>query len=408
MRFLLSTIGSRGDVQPMAALASELSGTGHQVRVCAPPDFGEWIEGLGIPFVPIGPELRTAAASGPRPAAARPTPEQLRRLARSTVDAQFATLPAAADGCEVIVAGGALQIAARSVAEQLGIGYVYAGYCPTTLPSPHHAPPPLTALGQRPAPAAADHLGLWAENAAHLNDTFGAALAEHRAAVGLAPVDDVRSHLFTDRPWLAADPVLGPWPGSPGGPEVVQTGAWLLTDERPLPAEVTAFLEGGEPPLYFGFGSMRAPQDLAATMLGAARALGRRAIVSRGWAGLAPADGGADCLSIGEINQQLLFPRVAAVVHHGGAGTTTAAARAGAPQVVLPQMYDQYYWAGRVGELGIGTPHPKGAPTVDSLTAALGRVLRPGVAARARAVAATVRTDGAATAARRLTERTAV
>ncbi|GLW09427.1 hypothetical protein Misp01_45560 [Microtetraspora sp. NBRC 13810] len=29
--------------------------------------------------------------------------------------------------------------------------------------------------------------------------------------------------------------------------------------------------------------------------------------------------------------------RVAAVVHHGGAGTTTTAARAGAPQVVVPQ-----------------------------------------------------------------------
>jgi len=30
-----------------------------------------------------------------------------------------------------------------------------------------------------------------------------------------------------------------------------------------------------------------------------------------------------------------------------GAGTTTTAARAGAPQVVVPQIADQPYWAGR-------------------------------------------------------------
>ncbi len=109
-----------------------------------------------------------------------------------------------------------------------------------------------------------------------------------------------------------------------------------------------------------------------------------------------------DCLAIGEVNQQALFKRVAAVVHHGGAGTTTAAALAGAPQVVIPQMYDQHYWAERVHDLGIGTAHPPGAPTTDSLTSALEHALQPDVAARARSIATAVRTDGAEVAARRL------
>src|SRR5438477_11018009 len=94
--------------------------------------------------------------------------------------------------------------------------------------------------------------------------------------------------------------------------------------------------------------------------------------------------------------------RVAAIVHHGGAGTTTAAAQAGAPQVVVPQMYDQHYWAKSVHLLGIGTAHAPGAPTADSLTEALSHTIQPDVAARARAVAASVRTDGAEIAARRL------
>jgi vancomycin aglycone glucosyltransferase len=207
--------------------------------------------------------------------------------------------------------------------------------------------------------------------------------------------------MFTDKPWLAADPTLAPWP-APADPNVVQTGAWILPDERPLSAELEAFLEAGEPPIYFGFGSIRAPQDLSKNMIQAARALGRRAIVLRGWADLSLLDDEPDCLSIGETNQQALFERVAAVVHHGGAGTTTTAARAGAPQVVIPQHYDQHYWAHRIHDLGIGTAHPPGAPTADSLSAALSRALQPDVVTRAQSVAAAVRTDGATAAAQRL------
>jgi vancomycin aglycone glucosyltransferase len=400
MRVLLSTIGSRGDVQPVVALAVRLRDLGQGVRVCAPPDFGDWIEGLGISFVPIGPEVRSTARPGPSAARTLPTPEQQRQMVEGTVAAQFETIPAAADGCDVIVGATALQIVARSVAEAKGIRYVYAGYCPTALPSPHHPPPVLAMLGQKPADGPVDNRALWAADAERGNDLWGPALNAHRARLGLAPVDDVRSHLVTDTPWLAADPTLAPWPETEGL-DVVQTGAWILPDYSPLPAELEAFLEAGEPPVYFGFGSIRAPEGIGGTMIEAARALGRRAIVFRGWAGLAVPDD-PDCLSIGDVNQQALFPRVAAVVHHGGAGTTTAATRAGAPQVVVPQHYDQHYFAQRVRELGIGAAHPPAVPTTGSLAAALGDALRPEVAARAAPVAAAVRTDGVHTAAQRL------
>jgi vancomycin aglycone glucosyltransferase len=255
--------------------------------------------------------------------------------------------------------------------------------------------------GQTPAPARTDNRELWARDAQRFNDLFGAALNSHRASIGLAPVDDVRSYVFSDRPWLAADPVLAPWPDA-NDPAVFQTGAWILPDERPLSCELEEFLNAGDPPIFFGFGSIRAPQDLSQTMIGAARALRRRAIVSRGWADLSLVDGGSDCLTIGEVNQQALFRRVAAVVHHGGAGTTTIAALAGAPQVVIPQMYDQHYFARRIHTLGIGVGHAAGTPTEVSLTTALERVLKARVAARATSIAAAVRTDGARTAARRL------
>jgi vancomycin aglycone glucosyltransferase len=148
---------------------------------------------------------------------------------------------------------------------------------------------------------------------------------------------------------------------------------------------------------------MRAPQDVSQVIITTARALGRRAIVSRGWADLSPVDDQPDCLAVDEVNQQASFKRVAAVVHHGGAGTTSAAAAAGAPQVVVPQLYDQHYFAHRVRELGIGSAHAPGAPTIDSLTRALKDSLEAAVAARARFVASAIRRDGAATAADRLT-----
>ncbi|MGO1055152.1 glycosyltransferase [Crossiella sp. CA198] len=401
MRVLLSTIGSRGDVQPVVALALKLRELGQEVRIVAPPDFGEWIGSLGIPFTPVGPELRQRARPDPGKPLVPPTPEQRKQLMAGTVRDQFAAVGEAAKGCDVIVAWSALQIAAASVAEHLGIRYVYVTFCPNTLPSPHHGPAPLGSLGQKPPEDPAQFAELWARNAEFLNAGWGEALNTHRAELGLAPVTDVRSYMFTEQPWLAADPTLAPWQ-LPAELDVVQTGAWSMPDERPLPPEVTEFLDAGEPPVFFGFGSMPAPGDLGQEVLKAARAVGRRAIVSRGWADVELIEDAPDCLSVGEVNYDALFPRVAAVVHHGGSGTSTAVTRSGTPQVIVPQLYDQHYLAERVRALGIGFAHAPGAPTAESLVRALEFVLRPEIAERAAQVAQQVRTDGTLVAARLL------
>ncbi len=400
MRVLLSTIGSRGDVQPLVALALQLKALGQEVRLCVPPDFRDWIEGLGMPVTPIGPEVRSTGKADPLTAI--PTPERRRQMMEGTVAAQFETITAAAQDCDAIVGATALQIAAPSIAEKMGVPYVFAAYCPAVLPSPHHAPPVLAMLGDAPSPAMADYSELWARDAQRWNDQWNSLLNAQRAKLGLAPVSDVRSHILTDQPWLAADQTLAPWP-DPTAPAVFQTGAWILPDARPLSLELEAFLDGGEPPVYFGFGSIRAPEGLSRVMIETARALGRRAIILRGWADLSLVDDEPDCLAISEANYEALFERVTAVVHHGGAGTTTAAARAGAPQVVIPQHYDQHYWAQRVQQLGIGTMHAPPTPTTDSLTSVLERTLQPDVTARAQSIATAVRSDGAHIAAWRLT-----
>jgi vancomycin aglycone glucosyltransferase len=59
MKVLLSTIGSRGEVQPMLALAVALRLAGHDAVVCAPPDFEERARGLDVPYEPVGPLRRS-------------------------------------------------------------------------------------------------------------------------------------------------------------------------------------------------------------------------------------------------------------------------------------------------------------------------------------------------------------
>ncbi|MFE5508672.1 glycosyltransferase, partial [Amycolatopsis japonica] len=323
-------------------------------------------------------------------------------LAPALVAARFETLSAAAEeGCDAILATGLLPAGARDVAEKLGIPYVYACFHTFGLPSRHFAP------GVRPGTPSpegeTDNRVLWRQDAERVNALYGGALNSHRAAIGLPPVDNVRDHVFTGSPWLAADPVLCPSEGMTDL-DLVPTGAWIRPDDRPLPPDLEEFLLAGEPPVYVGFGSMAAyaPKDIARVAIESARGLGRRILLARGWAGLASIDDADDCFVVGEVNQQALFRRVAAVVHHGGAGTTTTASRAGAPQVVVPRIADQPFWAGRVAELGIGVAHQDPLPTVESLTAALTTALSPATGARAKAVADTIRTDGAAVAAKML------
>ncbi|HEY4277690.1 MAG TPA: glycosyltransferase [Conexibacter sp.] len=396
----MSTYGSRGDVEPFVALAVELQDVGADVRVCAPPDhdFTERLASVGVTLVPVGESARALTRAAPGPAG---LPERAAAVIASQLEA---VLPAAEE-CDVLVATGVMPAAAgaRSVAEKLGIPSVFVTFQQLTLPSPHHRP--LAYPGRSFPPDVTDSHALWELDAESINALFGEALNTNRASIGLPPIANVRDYVIGEQPWLASDPVLDPWEQQPAFvDDVVQTGAWIVPDERPLPADLAAFLDAGTPPVYVGFGSMpmHASGDAAEVVIAAARAHGRRAILARGWADLALIDDEDDCFAVGEVNQQALFTRVAAVVHHGGAGTTTTAARAGAPQVVVPQLADQPYWAGRVAELGIGAAHDRPTLTTDSLSAALATALTAETRGRATAVAATIATDGAAIAAQLL------
>ncbi len=401
MRALLAAVGTRGDVQPALALALELRTLGHAVRLCISPNFVDRAKALGLEAWPMGVEMRMPSpGSKTMPTL---TPEELRRLRETMPDLisnQFETIGAAADGCDVIVGGNAHQYAAPSIAERNGIGCVTAVYAPVALPSPDLPPPPAPDRALEGA-AFASIEQQWRNTAQTWNERARDRVNRNRLRLGMGEIDDVLEYVLTDHTWLAADAALAPLPATPGR-KIFQTGAWVLADRTPLPADLEAFLEGGAPPVFVGFGSMPAAAGVSRQLIGAVRAVGRRILVSTGWAGLDLVDDAADCMLVGDVSHDMLFPRVAVVVHHGGAGTTAAAARAGAPQVVAPMFADQFYWAGRIVELELGATVPHATMTEESLTTALREALDPAVAVRARGFAGQVGWDGAAVAARQL------
>jgi vancomycin aglycone glucosyltransferase len=107
MRVLLSTYGSRGDVEPMVGLAVRLRALGAEVRVCAPPDFAELLARVGAPLVPVGQPVR------PMVHGATPSAADLPRRAAELVAAQFDTVAAVAEGCDALVATGVMPAGVR-------------------------------------------------------------------------------------------------------------------------------------------------------------------------------------------------------------------------------------------------------------------------------------------------------
>jgi vancomycin aglycone glucosyltransferase len=103
MRVLLTTYGSRGDVEPLVGLAVQLRALGSEVPVCAPPDFAEPLARIGVPLVPIGQPVRPLVTGATPPPAA-----DLPRRAAELVAAQFDSVAAAAEGCDALVVTGVM------------------------------------------------------------------------------------------------------------------------------------------------------------------------------------------------------------------------------------------------------------------------------------------------------------
>jgi UDP:flavonoid glycosyltransferase YjiC (YdhE family) len=352
MRIALAAEGTRGDVHPLIALGASLRAGGHDVVLCSPPDFRDAALAAGLEHRIVGRPVRAYLTDrahvlhGGALGVLRETESYGRRI----LESQFAALPDAVRGAELVLAAG-VQVAAHSAAELCGARYRYVAYCPAILPSAEH-PPAFLPISGSPR----GNRIVWSLLRFGLHATVRRSLNGYRRALGLAPVDDLFAHLVGPGLLLAADRALAPAPADLRFSCTQIPCLHEFDASEPLPAKLEHFLGSGPPPVYIGFGSMTDPDPLATTaqLVESVTAAGHRALLAAGWAGLGTGPLPDGVLAIGVVPHASLFPRCAAVVHHGGAGTTTMAARAGVPQILVPHVLDQFYWAGRVTALGIG------------------------------------------------------
>lgn len=354
MRILLSPDGTRGDVHPLLALGEVCRDAGHQVLLCAPQNFEHAARARGFAFHSNGIDIETELARHADGVVGGAL--ALLRAERAVLQQYFAqafdAVIRAAAGADAIIAAG-VSLAATTAAELHEIPHRYIAYCPAILPSREYPPAllPPTRIPPWAIPLAWRGAGLLLRMAT-------ATVNRKRRELGLAPARDPFSVLFGSRPvLLAADPGLAAGP-TDSRIAADTTGAIQADDEGPLPEKLEFFLQAGPPPVYIGFGSMPdpAPAQTTRILLDAIERSECRAVLSRGWAQLGEGGLPEHVLAVDSVSHAKLFPRVAAVIHHGGAGTTTRAARAGVPQVVVPHLFDQFYWAERVRALGLGPP----------------------------------------------------
>lgn len=379
---VLLALGSRGDIQPCAALGRELAARGHRARLIAAARYTPLIEAAGLESAPlsIDPGDVLATEEGQRLLAGGRNPvrflRNFRRILGPLAERLLGEILHAAKDADFVLAPTA-GVLGEHLAEHLGVQTALIHYQPShpTKAFPH----PLLPQARR--------LGRWGnELSFRLVDQIAWQLARtflndwRRSALGLPPAS-LRGPMHRLRregrtALCCFSTALVPRP--PDWPENVHVTGYWFADEPAYqpPPELAEFLSAGPAPVYVGFGSM-VPADPAQThelVVAALRAARVRGVVQGDPRhGLSGTD---DVLVVGDVPHSWLFPQMAAVVHHGGAGTTATGLRYGVPTVVCPFFGDQPYWGERVAAVSAGpAPIPFRSLTVEALAHAIRQAL---------------------------------
>lgn len=366
MKFALAGYGSRGDVEPFAAVGRELLRRGHDVSIAVTPNMIGFVESAGL----------AAGAFGPDPPQhhdfSHTTLQNPILMMAAVMDqiraawAQWgASLLALANGADLVLTGKSEQGLAANVAQYYGI------------------------------PQAALHF--FPDGAAQTNDMLAGLAAEaedaQRAELGLVQVPGTSALEIQAYDKLCFPGLAAHW--AQQGLRRPFVGSLTLELRADADGEALAWIKAGTPPIYFGFGSgvRVASADTVAVIAEACAQLGERALICSGPNDFTAVAHFDHVKVVGEVNHATVFPACRAVVHHGGAGTTAAGMRAGIPALILGLgVDDQQVWAETVQRLKVGSGGEFRTTTLNSLIAALRCILAPEYATRARAIAALMAT----------------
>lgn len=391
MKISIQTLGTLGDVLPFLTLAHALQERGHTVTVLAPRDHTERIRESGVepaapPDFSVAGWMREAEQRGTLTgpfAFFRDWP----RMIRPHVEDVLERSVEAAEGADLVLANP-IAMPARIAAEHWQTPFALMALQPVIVPT---RALPCAMIARRA------HSG-WMNRASYLAVTaslaaLGLAVRKHRARLVRPPRAafwKLDRHLGRPLPRITTLPAVF----DVQQPTDTRDGTYwidyppLVSKNKSLPADLVRFLKAGAPPIHLGLGSMP-PDDLADDLpvwLSRIEASGHRALISRSL---------ADCLRTipdtchvyDHAPHDVLFRHCRLVIHHGGAGTLDTAARAGVPQLILPQVLDQFWNASRLAQDGL-TPSPmSGTSTPKQIDDLLTQALAAPARAKAQSVA---------------------
>jgi UDP:flavonoid glycosyltransferase YjiC (YdhE family) len=394
MKFALASYGSRGDIEPCAAVGLELQRRGHEVRMAVPPNLIGFIESAGLAAVAYGPDSQTQLDA-----------DFLRnfwkdvsrnfwkiqhpiRLVREAVEPftqawaeMSTTLTSLADRADLLFTGQIYQEAAANVAEYYDIPLATLHYYPVRVNG--HLVPILPSPLIRSAMTVFEWVQWrWTKK------VDGA----QRRELGLPKAMGPSARRIAERGSLeiqAYDEVCFPGLAAEWNGQRPFVGTLTLGLPTDADDEVAPWITAGKPPIYFGFGSIpvESPADTIAMIAAACAQLDERALVCSGGSDLSHIPHFDHVKVVGAVNYAVIFPACRAVVHHGGAGTTAAGLRAGVPTLILWTWADQPLWGAQVKRLKVGTTRRFWTTTRKSLVADLRTILAPQYATRAREIA---------------------
>jgi UDP:flavonoid glycosyltransferase YjiC (YdhE family) len=399
MKFVLASYGTRGDVEPCAAVGRELLRRGHEVHIAVAPDLVGFAESVGLAAVSYGPDARTWQDLH-RDLLTHMFRKfwkirELSRLRREDWelyvqcwDEAKATLMSLADGADLLLTIVIAEQAAANIAEHYDIPLATLHTFP--MRPNGQLVPVLPASWGRSAMTVSEWLG-WPmtkklEDAQRLELGLPKATGPSSRRIAERGSLEIQAYDQVCFPGLAAE--WAKW-DQPTGPLRPFTGPLTMELSTDADHEVASWIAAGTPPIFFGFGStlVLSPANTVA-MIGAACAeLGERALVCSAETDFSHVPHSKHVKVVGSMNYAAAFPACRAVVHHGGGGTTAAGLRAGVPQLIVSTLGDQTLWGSRVTRLKVGSTRRLSSTTQKSLVADLRTILAPQCVTRAREIA---------------------
>ena len=353
MHISILALGSRGDVQPYAALGNGLKSAGHEVRFITFESFASLVAENKLEFHPIQGNAQTLVTSGGA---------NMFGLVRSfgSLAAGYARdLSAPHLGeTDLIINQLPAGLYGFDLAEKYGVPMVMASVIPLARTKMF----PLMGFPKLPIPGynkATYYLG---EQMAW--QMFRSVINRWRKETLNLPPLPVKGHsgqVGTRQTSIVNGFSQHVVPRPPDWNKYIHiTGYWFPENKHwQPPDDLSAFIEAGKPPVFIGFGSMpiKNPQQTTTTILEALKQSGQRGILHMGWGGLGNQSLPDHVFKIEYAPYEWLFPRMAMVIHHGGSGTTAFGLRSGVPSCAVSFVFDQHYWGERIAELGVG-PKP--------------------------------------------------